>query len=490
MENRIMEKLFKKYKTLPQPIKASFWFLICSFLQKGISTITTPIFTRLLSPAEYGQYNVFNSWLSVLAIFVTLNLYAGVYTQGLIKFSSERRVYSSALQGMTASLCIAWTVVYFLFHDFWNELFSLTTVQMLAMLVMIWTTAVFNFWAAEQRVEYKYRQLVTVTLLVSIAKPAIGVVFVINAQDKVTARILGLVLVELIAYSCFFVIQMKQGKCFFSAKFWKHALFFNLPLVPHYLSQTVLSSADRIMIEKMIGAEAAGIYSLAYSISLVMTLFNTALSQTMSPWIYQKIKDKKESEISSIAYLALGLIALFNLVLIAFAPEVVRLFAPPTYHDAIWVIPPVAMSVVFTFSYDLFAKFAFYYEKTNFIMLASVSGAMLNVALNYICIRIFGYYAAGYTTLFCYIVYAFAHYCCMRKICKKDLENVKVYNVKTLLTMYTAFLGSGFLLLVTYRIPVVRYLLIVVGGIVLFCERKKLIESVGKIVKIRKKNIM
>ena len=351
-----MNKVFQKYRTMSVQVRASFWFLICSFLQKGISSLTTPIFTRLLTTDEYGQYNAFNSWLSIITIFVTLNLFYGVYTQGLVKFEDERKVYSSSLQGLTLTLCLAWTGIYLLFRDFWNSRFSLTTVQMLAMLVMIWATAVFNFWAAEQRVTYSYRRLVLLTLLVSAAKPAVGIFFVLHAHDKVTARILGLALVEIVAYTGLFFVQMARGRVFYSAKFWRHALMFNLPLIPHYLSQTVLSSADRIMIRDMAGGSQAGIYSLAYQISLIMTLFNTALSQTLSPWIYQKIKADRAGEISQVAFLALGLIAGANLLLMLLAPEAVAVFAPAAYYDAIYVIPPVSMSVFFMFSYDLLSQ--------------------------------------------------------------------------------------------------------------------------------------
>ncbi|MDE5916568.1 MAG: hypothetical protein K2G62_00390, partial [Oscillospiraceae bacterium] len=134
----MIHNIVAKYKKMPIQMKASVWFLICSFLQKGISTITTPIFTRLLSTEEYGQYSVFNSWLSVVTIFVTLNLFYGVYTQGLVKFSNERDVFSSSLLGLTTSLTVVWTAIYLCFHNFWNNIFSLTTVQMLSMLVMIW----------------------------------------------------------------------------------------------------------------------------------------------------------------------------------------------------------------------------------------------------------------------------------------------------------------------------------------------------------------
>ena len=51
----IIMKIITKYRKCSVQVKASFWFLICAFFQRGISVITTPIFTRLLSTAEYGQ---------------------------------------------------------------------------------------------------------------------------------------------------------------------------------------------------------------------------------------------------------------------------------------------------------------------------------------------------------------------------------------------------------------------------------------------------
>lgn len=467
-------------------IKAAIWFLVCSFLQKGISTLTTPIFTRLLTPDEYGNYSVFTSWLNIVIIFVTLNLYSGVYTQGLIKFSEDRNVFSSSLQGLTTTLTLIWTGIYFLFHSFWNQLFSLTTVQMLAMLVMVWTSAVFHFWAAEQRVLYKYQKLVLVTLLVSAAKPAVGILFVVLAEDKVTARILGLVLVELIGYIGLYISQMRRGKVFFSKRFWKYALLYNLPLVPHYLSQTVLNSADRIMIKDITGESDAGLYSLAYSISLIMTLLNTALMQTISPWLYQKIKDKRIPEIAPIAYLSMGAIAAVNLILILCAPEVIAVFAPESYYSAIWVIPPVAMSVFFMYSYDLFSKFAFFYEKTFFIMGASIIGAVLNIGLNYIFIPKYGYIAAGYTTLACYVIYSIFHYLFMEFVCKKCADGVHPYQLKILLLITIPFLTMGFLFLFTYNYPYIRYGLILIILIIAVIFRKKLIDIFNQFAAIKK----
>ena len=478
--------LSNKYKKLPIQAKASLWFLICAFLQKGISVITTPIFTRLLSTIEYGQYNVFNSWLGIISIFVTLNLSYGIYTQGLIKFEEDRKAFSSSMQGLTCILVIGWMIIYLLFHSFWNKLFSLSTIQMLAMLVMIWTTAVFGFWSDEQRVLYKYKMLVIITLLVSFAKPVVGIILVSLFNDKVTARIIGLVLVELIGYSSFFFIQIKNGKKIYSAKYWRYAIAFNLPLIPHYLSQTVLNNADRIMINSIIGARESGIYSLAYSVSLIMTLFNTSLMSTISPWIYQKIKDKRTDQIAPVAYCTLILIAGVNLALIAFAPEVVRIFAPKSYYQAIYVIPPVAMSVYFMYAYDLFAKYAFYFEKTKFVMTASVLGALLNIVLNYFFIKRFGYIAAGYTTLICYIIYSICHYIFMNKVCDDCYDKVRPYSFNAILKITVPFIIGGFILLATYNYMVIRYMIIIICVFVVFIKRTLIYSSINKILDVRR----
>lgn len=479
----MIKSLIGKYNALSVQLRATIWFFVCSVLQRGISVITTPIFTRLLSTEEYGQFSVFNSWLTIAQIVVTLQLAGGVYTMGIVKFKEEEKVFTSSLQGLNLVLCLAWTGVYWIFRDFWNQLFSLTTVQMLAMLLMIWSTAAFSFWMTTQRNQYRYHLLVAVTLAVSVAKPVIGILFVVNADDKVTARILGLALVEVIAYSGFFFMQVYRGKKFYSGKFWRYAIAFNLPLLPHYLSNAILGSSDRIMIQRMVGVSAAGIYSLAYSISQIMTMVNEALNKTMSPWLYQKIREKNYAAIPKVVYPSLILIAAANLALIAIAPEAVAIFAPPEYQEAIYVIPPVAMSVFATYLYLCFAPFEFYYEKRIWTTIGTLTSAVANIILNYIFIQLCGYQAAGYTTLVCYLVNSFMHYFFMRKVCKVYLDDLKPYNLRTLLLITGVFMGIGFLYIPTYANPILRYTYTILLLIILFTQRKRVVEALRSILK-------
>ncbi|HIT67891.1 MAG TPA: oligosaccharide flippase family protein [Candidatus Merdisoma merdipullorum] len=469
-------------------MKASFWFLICSFLQKGISMITTPIFTRILSTSEYGQFSVFNSWMSILTPIVCLNLYSGVYAQGIVKFEHDRDKFGSSLQGLVFSLISAWVVIYFVADSFWNEVFSLSTLQMLCMFLLIWTSASYGFWSMDQRADFKYHKQVIITIAASVMQPTISIWFMVNSEDKVTARIVGMAVTSFALYTGTFIVQMIKGRQFFSKKYWIYALRFNIPLLPHYLSMTILSSSDRIMISNMVGDDKAGIYSLSYSISMIMTMFNSALLQTVEPWIYRKLKEKKIQDLAHVAYPCFILIAALNILLIIFAPEIVAVFAPPEYQEAIWCIPPVVLSVFFTFLYTFFATFEFYYEKTRYIASATVGGALLNIVLNYFGIQLFGYVAAAYTTLFSYILYAMLHYYFMRRICKTYLEDVKPYSLKLIVIIAGGSLLLGFGFMVSYLNTMVRYILIFLLAMVVILKWKDISSAVFLLLNINKQD--
>ncbi len=406
---------------------------------------------------------------------------------GIVKFKEEESIFTSSLQGLTLTLCCIWVCVYWGFKSFWNDLFSLTTIQMLAMLLMIWATAVFSFWMTTQRNKYKYKLLIAVTMLVSILKPLVGVILVINAEDKVTARILGLMVVEAVCYTPFFFVQMLKGKRFYSPFYWKYAVLFNIPLIPHYLSGTVLASSDRIMIERMVGESQAGIYSLAYSVASIMLMVNDALNKTMSPWLYQRVRERELHKMSRVVYPSLICVGACNLLLISIAPEAVSIFAPAEYMEAIYVIVPVALSGFFSYLYLCFAPFEFYFEKRIWTTIGTFTSAAINIILNLLCIRYFGYIAAGYTTLVCSMINAFMHMYFMEKVCNTYLDGERPYSKITLLGMSLLFVVLGMLFIPTYRHPMIRYSILFAGCVTVFIFRQKVVAFIKRVIKSREK---
>ena len=428
-----MNKLLKKYNELNIQAKAAIWFVVCSILQKGISFITVPIFTRLLTTEQYGTYSLYLSWLQILTIITSLYLYHGVFNNAMVKFENDRNRYISCVQGLTMLLDLGAFLIYIVAYRFWSDLLGLAPIIVLLMFVEMLVEPSLQFWSGRQRFEYRYKKLVTVTIIKSIANPILGIIAVLLFEQKDVARISSVVLSEILVCGPIMIYQFAKGKAIFSKKYWKYALSLAIPLLPHYLSSMVLNQSDRVMISKMVGNSEVAFFSVAYSIGMLTQMFTNAINNSFTPWMYQKIKNGSYVGVCKTINSLLILVGGIAFCLMMFSPELVMIFGSEEYAHAVYVIPPVAASVFFIFLYNILAIPQFYYEKTKFLMMSSLGAAVLNLVLNYIFIRRFGYIAAGYTTLACYVLYGFGHYVISVNILKKVIPGKKLYDYKFIL---------------------------------------------------------
>lgn len=483
-----IKQFIKKYKEMPAVARASLWFVICGFMTRGISLITTPIFTRLLTTEQYGVYSVFNSWLEIVTIFASLKLGYGVYIQGLVKFSDDQDRFSSSLLGLASIWCGGAFVVYLLFHRVFNHLLGLDTPMMVCMFVMIISTVALDFWSARKRNDFNYVPLVKVTMFIVILKPLLGIiaVFLSNNAYKVEARIATLALVELMVGIILYIQIMRRGREFYSKKYWKYALSFNLPLVPHFLSQIILNHSDRIMIQKMVGASAAGVYSLAYSMAMILSMINTSILQAIRPWVFQRIKANEEEKIQPVVVSAILVVAFCNIMLISFAPELVAIFAPGSYSEAAGLMPPITLAVLFAFLYNLFVDIEMYFEKTKSVLIIAIVCAALNLITNYFGIKWFGYATAAYTTLICYILMAILHYCSMEKILDKNEANKKIYNAKVIIAISVVFMLVGTVMGILSRHLILRLIVIVIMAGLMYLNRNRFTQIISLVKNKRK----
>ena len=106
----MLKKLLAKWKAMPDSAKSSIAFILCSFILKGISFLTTPIFTRMMDTSQYGIIATYNSWVSILDVFALLGLTsAGVFNVGLNEYRDQRDSYISTV----LTLCNIVTVLVF-----------------------------------------------------------------------------------------------------------------------------------------------------------------------------------------------------------------------------------------------------------------------------------------------------------------------------------------------------------------------------------------
>ena len=476
----IIKKIKNKYKNLSLPVKAALWYTICNFMNKGIALLTTPIFTRILTEEQYGTFAIFQSWFNILIIFTSLNIFMGGYTKGLLLYKDDLDGFTSSQLSLTSFITLIFFGIYLFNIDFWSKIFELSPILMFAMFIELLTIPALDFWMSRHRFDYKYHKVVIVSMLMNVLSIVISIVAIVNTNYKLEARVFGDVFTKFMFSLPLFIFIFIKGKKLFSKKYWKYALKFNLPLIPHYLANYVLGQSDRLMIGKMVGKVQAAYYSVAYTISTVVNLFITAVNNALTPYIYKTIADNHAEKIKKTINPIVLFVALLTVVIMVFAPEVIYLFAGEKYTDAIYIVPPVAASTYFYFSYLLFSTIEYYYQKTGLIAVATTISALLNIVLNYFGIKMFGYYAAGYTTLICYILLTIFHYIFYKRIIKKELPNLKsVYDEKLIMIVGITVVGIMLIMALTYKFIIIRYSIVIIVTIFAIAKRKYLMNTIN-----------
>lgn len=473
----IWSGLLDKYRNISEPVKASVWFTLCSIIQKGIGFLTTPLFTRFMTTEQFGKYSVYLSWNSIIIIFATLNLAGGVYNNALTKYKKEEQAVTSSFLGLSTFITGILFAVYLIFRKQLNVLFGMDTALMIAMFIQLFLEPAYQFWSTKERYNYKYKKLVATTIFITVGSPLLGIIAVLSTAYKTEARVIAYVAVVSVVSIVFYVKIFMEGRMFYNKAYWKYALCFNLPLVPHYLSQTLLNQADRLMIDKMVGSSEAAIYSIAYTVATIMQIVITAINNSLLPYTYKSLEQKDIQGLRKNSKSLLCLMVVASGLIIFLGPEIVYIVGGVQYMQAKWVIAPIALSVYFLFLYSIFANIEFYYEKTKFMMIGSCCCAAVNIILNYIFIPIYGYYAAGYTTLVCYILFALCHYLYYKKIIKEvEFYHGQIYDVRFIILLSLGGLIAMVVLLFTYRNFIIRYTLFVLIFILLFIKRKKIVQ--------------
>ena len=472
-----MLKIIDRYKHLPIQLKATAWFVVCQVVQNGCSFFSMPVLVRMLTTEEYGILSVFKSWISIITIFATLNLHGGVYNNAMLKYQDNRDKYTAASQSISITTTFICTLTYLFFSSFWDSLFGLEPKYSILIFIQLFFTEGYMLWSGRQRYEYRYAALFVSTLIFSVLYMVIPIVavYITPQEQRLSSVIFASVAVQTVFGGIFLIYNYIKGKCFYHREYWKYSLGFNIPLIPHYLSGIILGQADRVMIKTISSAAKAGIYSFTYNISMVINIVTTSINNALVPYEYSKLKAGDFKALKSIANITLILVGGMVLAFSTVAPEFIKIFATQEYYEAVYLVPVISLSSYFTFLYCLCGNIEFYFEENKFITIASSIGAVMNIILNWCLIPVFGYFAAGYTTLFCYIMFAIAHYGFMRVVCRKYLDGARVYDGKAILIISSVAVILSFGMMLLYNYWVIRYGLIIIVMAVLFYKRKSLL---------------
>ncbi|MDD6644499.1 MAG: polysaccharide biosynthesis C-terminal domain-containing protein [Oscillospiraceae bacterium] len=474
---KVLQKNLTKYKQMSPVAKASIALVFVKFLQKGISMISGPIFTRIMPMDEYGIVSTFASWQSVLYIVFTLNMSAGVFNNGMVDFKDDRDGFSYSIMGLAHFVTFCWTAIYFLFYQWLQPIVDMSLVLMIILFLYCFVTPAYNYWIGRERFVFRYKAPCTVMSLVTVFSTLLGIIIVLMLADDLKAE--GKIIateIPAIAVGAFFTVKLflnnRHKKI---TKYWKYAFCFNAPLLVHYLSMYVLSSSDRIMITKLVGAGDTAIYNVAYTVASIILIFEQSIDASYAPWVYQKMEKEEYKSIDKRGQQILMLFGGATLLCALFAPEIMSVLAPKSYYSGVYVVPAVAASVFFTTLYSLFMRVELYCKKTTIITIATVMSALINIVLNYILIPKFGFVAAGYTTLISYVFLSVFHGFNLYRI-----GLGKIYNMRNIIFLSLAVLLVTLLINLVYDYTLIRYFFISVLVVVAVIKRKNIMSLLKK----------
>lgn len=477
-----LKHLLKKYDMLPKEVKASLWFVVANVMIKGISFITLPIFSRILTTEEYGIVSVYQSWVTLFSIVTTLTIWGGIFNVSMVKYSSQQSKIVSTYQGLAITNTFIWLIIIIIIMPKISAILEMKTLLVVCLFLEIAVQIPFNLWSAQERYNYEYKKLIIISFISTLVNPILGYCAIyMFPQNRADARIISNLIVQAVLGIGFFILNQIKGRKFFDKTLWKYAFKFNIVLVPHYLSMQILSQSDRIMIKQMCGDSSAGIYSVAYNFASLLNLVTNGVQASLTPYIYRALEEKKTEDVSERATAVVVFMAMIAIIMMCFVPELFYIMLPASYYAAVPVIPLVTAGVFFMFVYPLFGSIEFYYGKNVYVTISSILGAGLNVLLNLYGIRIYGFIAAAYTTLLCYILFSVFHYVFMRKVLKEHGIYTNIYNIKIIFLLSAIIVCLACIMAKLSHIIIVRWGSVITLCIIIIIKRKWFFNMMKKI---------
>lgn len=461
--------IIDKLKKIPIGVRAAFVYTLASVFSRGLAMITIPIFTRIMTSAQIGTVNIYNSWYNLISVVATLSLTSGGFQSAMKDFPDERDQYQSSVLTLTSLMAVIMAIVYFFAPRFWNTVLDLNTPLMILMLLSFLVVPAQDFWLLRQRYEFKYKSVGLLSIGTALVGTILAIVAVMTLNNigspwVVEGRLYATKAAIILVSAVLWMKLMLKGKVYYNEKFWKYSLALSLPLVGNAIAGQLLSVSDKIMIRKMVGESAVGIYGTLFTVSSIFTMVWTAINSSFVPYLFQNF-EREKTKVNQISLSLMASYGIIAIVVTFMAPEIVRILATEEYYEAIYIMPPIAAGIFLTSVSNMYSNILIYHKKTKYIMIASISAAVVNIAANYMFIPVFGYMAAAYTTLASHIILAVVQAWSARKVHREITEEKAVYDDHFVLMLGIAIVALTLTGLFFYKTLVLRYVLIVFGGI-------------------------
>ena len=388
-------------------------YTAASIVSKFIAVALLPLYTRYLTPADYGAAEVMFAAIVTASIVVRLGL-----IEALLRFyykdgEDPERIVASTFAGLfwfaTVGALIALPFATPLAEALLNPKHA-DEVGPMAELVRIsvgglWVLTMFEFMLTLFRLEERARAFFLTTILNVLVTIGLTVVLVVGAGEGARGLLVGSYASGAVFVLGLIVLQRRRLSLFFDRYLLGRLLRFGLPTMPAEVSLYLLNFVDRIIIVRYLGLAEAGLYSLAVKFAQAVNVLVRGFQLAWPPLAYS-IRDDGEARrvyatvvtlfVSGCAFVVTGMWLLSRWI--------VRALAAPKFFESYEAIGLITTAVTLYAVYMVLVVILGRTGRTEFNLPATLAALVANVALNLLLVPPLGIVGAGLALVGSYLV--------------------------------------------------------------------------------------
>jgi O-antigen/teichoic acid export membrane protein len=386
-------------------------YAVGDILTKGAGLLLLPLYTAYLTPEDYGILAVANVVVVVTSVVMTLGLRGAALKFYYNYEGVERReFYGSVWLVMVVGSGTGFIVL----DQFGSSVFGVVLSKTpydpyirIALVIAFATGAFLKFAKQFLKASERATAYASISFGVFLLSTA-GAIWLVVFEDRGASGVLiGRMAGTLIFGLGCAVFLFRFIRVTVQWGYVRKAVRYSLPLVPHFLAHWVLSSADRILLERFLPLSDVGIYNVGYKIGTGLSVLAVAANNAFIP-LYGKLDRSDEESVTKVVRTAtyyVGGITVGALILSLLSEEVIELATPASYHLAGDLVPWIVIGYLFMALYFPAANvLTITLSRSEVIGAATTIGAASNVVLNIIFIPILGVFGAAITTAFTYFI--------------------------------------------------------------------------------------
>lgn len=372
-----------------------------------VSLLLLPVYTRKLSPEEYG----------IIAMLLTIEAVAKILFRWGVDTAFMRMYFDCADQAARQRL--ASTIFFFLaavngtllaagvLGAEWLSFRLFDTAQhALIIALVIANTFVVGFYFIPfqvLRIREESRLFISLVFGRSAGTIVARLLLVVVAEMGV----LGVVVADVLVTAVFTLVLARWYapliRPVFSRPLLHDALAFGLPRIPHAVANQVIGIADKYFLNAFGVLRDVGLYSIGATFGLGLKLFLSAFEYAWTPFFLGAMKEPDAKEIySKVSTYVIAVLILLVAGLCAVAPDLIRLMTEQKFHDAAVVTPWIALGVMFQGLYLVGSIGLIITRRTSRYPIATGIAAATSVVSNVLLIPRFGLIGAAWSQTIAY----------------------------------------------------------------------------------------